>query len=563
MRRLGRAVAAVAAYGALSALAFAPIAAERAIEDVRFQDRLGTLPVEVSLAHNGMSTLDTGILGRVYWDRTGAGGFGAFVTATGPPLAGGTLASYVSPDFVKANAQFLNDPGEIARVYGGELRSRVWTSFAWFELSAFLVGGLGLTALFRAGPPAWGLGGRRRARWVGGGIGIAVLLGSLATAGVLFYRWEGTTAVTGDYPMPGMSGLSFSSPQTLEVARQVRPFIDKFTARTRAEATAYEDAALSSFRTQLSLHAAALRPRAGERIVIAEADPQGSEVGVQVRTAIYPLLADAVGKDAFAFRTISGDLTSNGTLAEDGYVAAEARADPDLPVVAVKGDHDTAVTVEQMSEHEIANPDFEVAEVSGLRVAAGNDPAFKALFGGLVINNTGVSEQQLGRNLRAELAPSDPVIVLLHQPASVAGYLGVDSTARLVESSRHPTSPRDDGVPDLPPGIINIGHLHDPATPLVLWNTDGDLVTWTVVNQLGTSGGVEEVPTFNRFSTPFSAPLKPLTLQLQYLNDASGLETGFATISIDITGTVSITDRADLGLPGGLPVPRASLPLSD
>ena len=54
-----------------------------------------------------------------------------------------------------------------------------------------------------------------------------------------------------------------------------------------------------------------------------------------------------------------------------------------------------------------------------------------------------------------------------------------------------------------------MGHYHDPDGPWVVWNTDGDLVTWTVVSQLGTSGGVEENPTFNRFSTPFSTPLKP------------------------------------------------------
>jgi hypothetical protein len=87
----------------------------------------------------------------------------------------------------------------------------------------------------------------------------------------------------------------------------------------------------------------------------------------------------------------------------------------------------------------------------------------------------------------------------------------------------------------------------------VVWNTDGDTLTWTVVDQLGTSGGVENRPTFNRFSTPFSVPLKPLDVRLQYFNTDSGLETGYATIAFTTSGRVEITDRVDVGLPGGRP----------
>ena len=110
------------AHGFVAALVCAPIAAEQAIESAEFEDRLGTLPVEISLSHNGVSTLDTGILGSVYWERTGFAGFGRQIRTTGPPEAGGSLASYVSPRFIEANAQFVSDPGDVARVYGDELR---------------------------------------------------------------------------------------------------------------------------------------------------------------------------------------------------------------------------------------------------------------------------------------------------------------------------------------------------------------------------------------------------------------------------------------------------------
>jgi hypothetical protein len=139
--------------------------------------------------------------------------------------------------------------------------------------------------------------------------------------------------------------------------------------------------------------------------------------------------------------------------------------------------------------------------------------------------------------------------VLLHQPRSAAGYVGVDSVGDLDEAIGRESIPWDDGIPDLPPGIINVGHLHDAAPPRVIWNTDGDEITWTVLNQLGTSGGVEENPTFNRFSTPFSVPLKKMSMQLQYVDTGTGLQTGYASIEVATDGTVIVSERTDLGLP--------------
>jgi hypothetical protein len=48
---------------------------------------------------------------------------------------------------------------------------------------------------------------------------------------------------------------------------------------------------------------------------LAEGDPQGSFVGVHVRTAMYKDLVETLGRDAIAVRTISGDVSSNGTVA--------------------------------------------------------------------------------------------------------------------------------------------------------------------------------------------------------------------------------------------------------
>ena len=291
--------------------------------------------------------------------------------------------------------------------------------------------------------------------------------------------------------------------------------------------------------------------------MLAEADPQGSQVATRLRTQLYPLLIDAVGEESVVVRTVAGDVTSNGTVAEQGFVAREAAASPDVPIVAVKGDHDSDDTVEQLRDEEAEVPDLEIVEAGGLRVAGAADPAFKALFGGMVTNPTGITETELGQALREVVDEDDEdasaPIVVLHQPRAAAGYLGISGTGALDDLLGQETTPVDDGIPDVPPGMVTFGHLHDPAGPWVLWNTDGDEVTWTVVTQLGTSGGVEENPTFNRFSTPFSVPLKDVSLQLAYVNPETGLQTGYVLISIAPTGTITIGDRVDVGLPGGEP----------
>lgn len=573
-RRAARVLVAWIAYGLAAALVCLPVATVWALQNASFEDRLGAFPVDVTLAHDGRSTIDTGVLGKIYWDRTGAGGFGADIRSTGPPEAGGTLSSYVTPEFLRLNATLVDDPGEVARVYGAELRDQVVSGLVRLELVIGVVAGGLLTLAFRAGWPPYPRGGGSR-RWRAGLAVGAVTVGfgvSSAIAVQAFQSWSDPQDDETSYPMPGIEGLAFSSPQTVEVARQVQPFIEKNQTRIEANGRAYTDAVSASFAAELPLHTADLTPREGERIVVAEADPQGSLVGTRARRAMYPVLEEALGEGSLTVRTISGDISSNGTVAEAGFVRGEAGASPDVPTVAVKGDHDSEATVDQLRDGDVEVPDLESVEVDGLTLVGVADPAFKALFGGLVTNDSGKEPADIGAELRTfvddDLDEGQAVVALLHQPRAVAGYLGISSTADLADSLGRETTPWDDGIADVPPGLVDFGHLHDVNGPWVIWNTDGedpenpgpdDLVTWTVVSQLGTSGGVLEAPTFNRFSTPFSVPLKTLSMQLQYVDGESGLQTGYALIDVSVDGDVRISDRVDVGLPGGKPMTRGEL----
>jgi len=553
-RQLLRNVRSFAVYALLASIVALPVSVERAIESARFEDRLGTFPVEVTLSHNGYSTVDTGLTGKLYWERTGLAGLGATISVTGPPEAGGTLTSYVTPEFLQTNAAFIDQPDRVARAYGEELRSQVIGDVLLYEVFAAVAGGALLFAIFRGRKPPLPQALRRSLgrRTVGyAGYTLVALAASLAVAGGLFSQWADAGAVDETYPMPGLTDLSFSSPQTREVAQQVQPFIEKNTARIEQRAADYRKTATAHLELAVPEAASELAPREGEVVVLAEADPQGSRVGTEVREQLYRLLSEELGEGRLALRTISGDVSSNGAVAEADFIRGEAEASPGIPVVAVKGDHDTKTTVGQLENQDVVVLDRGTEEVAGLRVAGAADPAFKSLFGGLVTNDSGISEEERGRQLREVVDDERPVVVLVHQPLTATGYLGIDSVEDL--SQGRVTTPYDDGVPDVPPGTVNIGHRHDADGPWVVWNTDGDQVTWTVVHQLGTSGGVEESPTFNRFSTPFSTPLKDVTVQLQYVNEDSGLETGYASIVIAPNGSVAIEDRVDVGLPGGLP----------
>jgi hypothetical protein len=540
-----------------------PLTLLRAVETVHFPDELGTFPVEVRLSHNGFSSLDTGLLGKVYLERTGAFGFGVRAVSTGPPEAGGTLASYVDPAFLKANAALIDDPDRIAAAYSTEIAHELRASVLRDELLVALLGG---TLVFQlvsrrsfAGIP------RRHVAVAATGLVVVGTIITSALAWQLLDAWPGSATPEPRYILTADDRFSFDNPQLQEVANQVQPFIMKNKTRLDESAAAYEKTAEVSFRSVLEPAAQRLAPRTGETIVIAEADPQGSYVGTHVRKDMYAALRDALGDDAISLRTIAGDITSNGTVAESKFVDAEAAASDPIPTAAAAGDHDSTKTWTQLTAAGIANPDLATAEIGGLRVAVANDREHKTLFGGSVEDPTGVTETDLGEQLRTSVDGDDPDrarITVVHQPDAAAAYLGVSSindVRELSMSHRRRTTPYDDGIPDLPPGIVDYGHWHYPDGPWVLWNTDGDEVTWTVVDQLGTSGGVENEPTLSRFSTPVSAPLKPITLRLQYLDKESGLETGYVTISCGLGGQCTISKRTDVGLPGGMPMSAKSL----
>src|SRR4051794_33740471 len=187
VQRAARLAGWVLGLGLLTALATAPLTVQRTVESLRFDDLLGTVPVEVTLVHNGYSVLDTGVLGSVFWDCTGPLGLGADLRVTGPPNAGGTLASYVDPAFVRVNAQSLNDPAAVGRAYARQLSDRFRDGLLERAGLLGVVGGVLLALIL---PPRLGRVDRRRRVLVLGGTGAAMLVLSSTVAAVQYSSWR-------------------------------------------------------------------------------------------------------------------------------------------------------------------------------------------------------------------------------------------------------------------------------------------------------------------------------------------------------------------------------------
>ena len=66
-----------------------------------------------------------------------------------------------------------------------------------------------------------------------------------------------------------------------------------------------------------------------------------------------------------SLRTIAGDVSSNGTVAEAAYIKAEAKVGGEVPVAAVGGDHDSTRTWQQMVDDGIELPDLDTIDVDG------------------------------------------------------------------------------------------------------------------------------------------------------------------------------------------------------
>lgn len=218
----------------------------------------------------------------------------------------------------------------------------------------------------------------------------------------------------------------------------------------------------------------------------AEADEDESEVvtmlvisDLHCNTGMTPVIhrvAELSGADVVLN---AGDTTMNGSSVERFCVTSFARATPDgVPTIVSNGNHDSAVTAEQMSAAGMTMLDGQVIEVAGVRILGDSDPAETRVGTGTAVGSETAGE--MGARL-AEVACADEDgvdLLLIHTPrvgdeamasgcvpAQVSGHLHTRIGPVAVERGVRYVNGSTAGAAS---GQLTVGPLHGTAQLTVL-----------------------------------------------------------------------------------------------
>jgi hypothetical protein len=266
---------------------------------------------------------------------------------------------------------------------------------------------------------------------------------------------------------------------------------------------------------------------------------------IRLQRDVVDLLRERFGDGVPAAMAVTGDLTTNGTAAEGGCIRRERRIVAGRPVVAVTGNHESAISADQMRGAGMDVLTGSVREVAGVSALGDGDPSRSQLFGATTLRGD-ETQAEAGERLRkvAEGSDDPPDLLLVHEAYAAAAFLGVDDMTTFLADRGSATRPHDDGVPDVPARAVFYGHWHRAVEPRVVWNSDG---SWTLVMELNTSGGAIDTPTINHFSTPWSPPQQEAAFPVVFLDDDSGLVTGYQRYRFGPDGAVTVFPRVEVG----------------
>lgn len=119
-----------------------------------------------------------------------------------------------------------------------------------------------------------------------------------------------------------------------------------------------------------------------------------------------------------------GDITMTGTDAENICVDSLARALPqDLPVVFVKGNHDSAQTAEHAAGFGWTVLDGDPVDVAGLTFLGEPDPR-RTVFGAGEELERGETQAEFAARVAEEACAAEPDVLLVHDPKHALGALG-------------------------------------------------------------------------------------------------------------------------------------------
>lgn len=543
LRLVRRLLVCVLVAGVLST----PLAVGWAVTRTSVHETVGITPTTFSVTTRGHSELRLGVAGTVYVPLS-RGPLGVVATVDGPgdPEAGnGDLASYVTPHMLELYTGLFHDPGTAVQGYVDRLTHELRRQVLLAELTLAGIGGVALLAVVSLVPRARD-GGQRRWR-PRAAAALAVALATTSTLAVLQTTRPpgGPTPVSGAYLLPILDGTvaagsTTNSPLLRVLLGAAVPKARNLVRRQEAGVRQYQAGAVRGLREQATSMEG---PRSGETAVLMQSDMHCNTSMIRLQSQVASMLRDRFGAGTPALLAVTGDLTTNGTAAEGGCIKDEAAIAGDAPVAAVTGNHESDVSAAQMSDAGMTVLDGSLTELGRVAVLGDGDPDRSELFGATGLGGE-ETEAEMGDRLYDVARRHRPQLVLVHEAYAAQAFLGVEGMTDFLGGRGSVTGPRGDGVRDLPASAVFYGHWHRSIEPRVVWNSDG---TWTLVMELDTSGGAVDTPTIGHFSTPWSRPQQQASFPVVFLDEDTGLVTGYQLYGFATDGTVTISSRVDVG----------------
>lgn len=579
----GKKTLAVGAVVVGSGLVAYPVAQELGIEHTKIETDVANAPAEMRFTGNGTSSLQLGGIGNYYVPK-GQDGIGVTAEVKDMPSANsGTVGDYFSPQFQNVITNLFHDPERAVGTYTDLLKDEARANVQqYLGIGTLAISGLILAPLALRRDWREAIARHKKAAVAVGMSLTAVGYGaSDSYADDLRTDWaKESPSPERSYPIKGLEGTflegAVASNQVLQLAtNEAVPGFKKNIARQEAATNAFVDAASASIAAQTD---GMVGPREGEVADISLADTHGNQAMLRVLELLHDTWVNKWGGDAVQCITVSGDLTTNGTAAEGVFIEDVAdigrgpdddSEEDDTPIVAITGDHETPVNVDQLLDADMINPDMHIETVGDTTFLGANDTAQKD-FGGSKSGKFigGINEHEQGLLVRELAEEEEPDITLLHQAYAVMSFLGIDESHAVTDEDtmtdfltdsgpgdRYLTEYRNDGVPNIPTKKLRYGHWHREVPMRVLWNENpitGE-ITWTTIEEINTATGSVGNPTINRFSLPWYPPLQNSVVRVNFSNPDSGLTTGYQEYTFDTNGNLIISPRVEVGLPGGEP----------
>jgi hypothetical protein len=537
----------------VAAVVSLPLALSWAVNRTDVQQIVGVTPTTFSLTTAGRSELRLGVAGTLFIPQS-RGPFGVVATVDGPAVpdvGNGDLASYVTPQMLQLYTGLFHDPGPAITGYLDLLVRQFWHELLTAELFLAALGGLTLFVfdlLLRRGGSGLEPRTSRESLWRGAAV---VVVGLVVTSTLAFFQTRPLEAAGDDgrsggvYSLPSLTGsiaegTTTNSPLLTSLLAGVVPKVQQLVERQEEQVRVYRATASRGLREQAPLMTG---PRPGETAVMMQSDMHCNATMTALQGQVVSMLRERYGAGVPALMAITGDLTTNGTAAEGQCIENEAAEADGAPIAAVTGNHESTVSVTEMKDAGMTVLSGTVKELAGVSVLGDGDPERSELFGGTELRGD-ETEEQMGARLLAAARDERPDLVLVHEAYAAQAFVGVHSMAEFLDRGGSPTTRYDDGVRDLPASAVFYGHWHRVVQPRVVWNSDG---TWTLVMELNTSGGAIADPTIGHFSTPWSPPQQKASFPVVFLNDESGMVTGYQLYVFDVDGRVRVQPRVDIG----------------